>query len=168
MKVAANRVVGLRYILRDVNEDEELHRREEDDIFYYLHGHQNIIPGMERALEGCSAGDTFDVEFEPEDAYGEYNPKLAQSVSRDEFPDDFDLEVDMIIELVPRDAGDDAEGELFRIKEVGEKEVLLDGNPPLAGKKIGYRGEVMDVREADADELAHGHAHTDDCDHDEH
>ncbi|TDP62185.1 FKBP-type peptidyl-prolyl cis-trans isomerase [Bradymonas sediminis] len=168
MKVAANRVVGLRYILRDVNTDEELHRRDEDDIFYYLHGFENIIPGMERVLEGCAVGDTFDVEFEPEDAYGEYNPKLAQTVSRDEFPDDFELEVDMIIELVPQEAEDDDEGQLFRIKEVGEKEVLIDGNAPLAGKKIGYRGEVVEVREADPDELAHGHVHTDDCDHHDH
>lgn len=168
MKIAANRVIGLRYILRDMNEDEELQRIGEDDIFYYLHGHQNIISGMERTLEGCAVGDTFDVEFDPEDAYGDYNPKLAQSVSRDEFPDDFDLEIGMIVELVPREAEEGEEGMLFRIKEVGEKEVLLDGNPPLAGKRLHFRGEVVEVREAEPEEVAHGHVHTDDGHHHDH
>jgi FKBP-type peptidyl-prolyl cis-trans isomerase SlyD len=165
MEVASNRVVGLTYILRDVQEDEELERREEGDIFYYLHGHGNIIPGMERTLAGCQKGDTFDVEFEPADAYGEHNPKLTQAVSRDEFPDDFDVEPGMIIELVPQDAGEGAEGMLFYIKEVGDDEVVLDGNPPLAGKKLHFRGEVVEVRDAEPEEIAHGHVHTGDGHH---
>lgn len=169
MEIAANRVVGLSYTMRDVSQDEELERYDKDDLDYYIHGQQGFFPGLERALEGCVVGDTFDIVLEPQDAFGEYNPKEVQSVSRDEFPDDFELEVGLFIELVSADAqdADEDEGVIYWIKEFGEKEVLIDGNHPLAGKKLHFQGEVVEVRDATDEELAHGHVHTDGCHHDD-
>jgi len=166
MEIAANRVVGLSYTMRDANEDEELERYDKDDLDYYIHGQEGFFPGLERALEGCVVGDTFDVVLEPEDAFGDYNPKEVQSVSRDEFPDDFELEVGLFIEMIPSDADEGDGGIVYWIKEFGEKEVLIDGNHPLAGKKLHFQGEVVEVREAEDDELAHGHVHADGCHHD--
>lgn len=156
MDVLKNRVVGISYILRD-GSGEELERRGKDDPFYYLHGHDNIISGLEDTLSGLEEGDTFDVDFEPEEAYGEYNPNLTQRVSREEFPDDMELKPGTPIQLV----SEEGEGSMiFYIKEVAGDEVVLDGNQPLAGKALHFQGEVIEVREATAEEMEHGHAHT--------
>lgn len=164
MQITTDRVVTLTYTLRDADSGQEFEQRSEDEPFIYLHGHGNIIPGMESELEGREPGYQFNLKIEPDDAYGEHNPKLMQSLSRDEFPDDIDLEVGTIIELVPQDADEDAEGMLFYIKKLTDTRVTLDGNPPLAGHRLHFVGTVVDVREADEDEIAHGHVHGDDDD----
>lgn len=156
MEVLKNRVVGVTYVLRD-GKGEELERREEGEPFYYLHGHGNIIPGLENTLSGFEEGDEFDVEFDPEDAYGDYNPNLQQRVSKDEFPDDFDLKPGLPIQLIPEEGG---AGMVFFIKEVAGDQVILDGNAPLAGKRLHFTGRVVEIREATEEEIEHGHAHT--------
>lgn len=156
MDVSKNCVVGITYVLRD-GSGEEIERREQDEPFYFLHGHGNLISGLEDTLDGLAEGDTFDVKFEPEEAYGEYNPKLTQRVSRAQFPDDIDLEPGTPIQLVS-EAGE--ESSVFFVDEIDGDEVVLDGNPPLAGKALHFEGSVIEVREATDDELAHGHAHT--------
>lgn len=161
MRVQPNRVVSLTYLLRDAEGGEELDQRGADDLFHYLHGHNNIISGMEETLQGLKAGDKFDVKLEPADAYGEYNPKLTQTLSRDDFPDGFELEPGVIIELIPQDGPDDAPGMAFYISEINGDAVLIDGNPPMAGRSLHFVGEVVEVRDADSEEIAHGHAHID-------
>lgn len=156
MEVAKNRVIGVTYVLSD-GEGEELERRETGDPFYYLHGQGNIIPGLEQTLDGFEEGQEFDVELDPEDAYGEYNSNMLQRVSREEFPDELEIKSGMPIQLVPEEGGP---GMIFYIKEVTDGEVILDGNPPLAGKQLHFVGKVVEVRDATDEELEHGHAHT--------
>ena len=127
----------------------------EDDAIEYLHGWDNIVPGLEKALEGKQAGDSFDVTVPPEDAYGDYDEELITEIPMDEF--DFDetdseLEIGMEVEMLDDD-GDIIEG---TIVEFRDDVVVVDTNPPLAGKTIRYAGRVLEVREATEEELEWG------------
>jgi FKBP-type peptidyl-prolyl cis-trans isomerase SlyD len=151
-------VVGISYVLRD-GQGEELERRETTEPLYYLHGHENIIPALEDTLSGLEEGDEFDVEFAPEEAYGEYNPNMIQRVGRDQFPDGLDLKPGTPVQLVAEGGAGSA---IFYVKEIAGDEVVLDGNQPLAGKTLQFEGQVVDVREATDEEIDHGHAHVGD------
>lgn len=127
----------------------------EDDAIEYLHGWENIVPGLEKALEGKAAGDSFDVTVPPEDAYGDYDEELITEIPMDEFEfdeADSELEIGMEVEMLDDD-GDIIEG---TIVEFRDDVVLVDTNPPLAGKTIRYVGKVLDVREANEEELEWG------------
>jgi FKBP-type peptidyl-prolyl cis-trans isomerase SlyD len=127
----------------------------EDDAIEYLHGRDNIVPGLEKALEGKAAGDVFDVTVAPEDAYGDYDEDLIEEIPMDEF--DFDetdseLEIGMEVEMLDDD-GEIVEGTIVGFQD---DSVLVDMNPPLAGKTIRYAGRVLEVREATEEELEWG------------
>ncbi|MGB1220725.1 MAG: FKBP-type peptidyl-prolyl cis-trans isomerase, partial [Alcanivoracaceae bacterium] len=119
-----------------------------------LHGHGNIIPGLENALVGKAAGDKMDVTVEPAEGYGERHEQLIQQVPRTAFEGVDTLEPGMQFQaetgMGPR---------LFTITEVGGEEVTVDGNHPLAGETLNFAVEVTEVREASAEELEHGHVH---------
>lgn len=121
----------------------------------YLHGHGNIVPGLEKELVGKTAGDAFKAKLAPADAYGERQGPGAQAVHRSNFPKDF--------ELVPgrpiRAEGSDGEPITLWITEVKGAQVYVDINHPLAGKTLHFDVEVVGVRAATADEVTHGHAH---------
>jgi FKBP-type peptidyl-prolyl cis-trans isomerase SlyD len=126
-----------------------------EDPIEYLHGYENIVPGLEAALAGKQAGDQFDVTLAPADAYGDYDQEQVQEIPIDEF--DFDeedatLEVGMEIEMMDED-GDIIEGVIL---EVREDSVVVDLNPPLAGKSVRYAGQVLGVRDATEEELEWG------------
>lgn len=122
------------------------------DPIEYLHGHENIIPGLESALEGKRAGDSFSVVVQPADAYGEYDEEDVDEVALDEFSDFEALEAGMEVELVDED-GDYYEATIL---EVREDSVLLDFNSPLAGKTLQYDVEVISVRPATEAEVEMG------------
>lgn len=126
-----------------------------ENAIEYLHGWDNIVPGLEKALEGKSAGDSFDVTVPPEEGYGDYDDELIEEIARDDF--DFDeadvqIEIGMEVEMLDDD-GDIIEGTIVGIEE---DVVLVDMNPPLAGKTIRYAGQVLSVREATEEELEWG------------
>ncbi|XWX04154.1 peptidylprolyl isomerase [Aggregatilineales bacterium SYSU G02658] len=118
----------------------------------YLHGAQNIVEGLEAALEGKQAGDTFEVTVAPEQGYGEYLEDDIEAVPASEFDDLDELQVGMELEMVDED-GDVVEA---TIVEITPDQVVLDFNPPLAGKTLHYTVEVVDVREATEEELEMG------------
>ncbi|MFQ3645574.1 MAG: peptidylprolyl isomerase [Anaerolineae bacterium] len=118
----------------------------------YLHGAQNIVEGLEAALEGKQAGDTFEVTVTPEKGYGEYLKDDVEAVPTSEFEDLDELQVGMELEMVDED-GDIVEA---TIVEITPDEVVLDFNPPLAGKTLHYKVEVVEVREATEEELEMG------------
>ncbi|MGB7337866.1 MAG: FKBP-type peptidyl-prolyl cis-trans isomerase [Phototrophicaceae bacterium] len=127
----------------------------EDDSIEYLHGGDNIVPGLERALEGKKADDTFDVTVEPKDAYGDYDDDLIEEIPAEDFNFDeegMELEVGLEVEMMDED-GDILEGTVVGIE--GDN-VLVDLNPPLAGKTIRYVGKVLSVREPNEEELEWG------------
>lgn len=151
--VQDNMVVTFGYIL--TAEGQEIERATADDPAEYLHGAENIIPGLEEALAGKHVGDKFSITLQPEDAYGEYDEEDLDEIERDDIPDGAELEVGMVLIL------EDDNNNMFEasVKEINADTVVLDFNPPLAGKTITYDIEIFDIREADEDELEHGHVH---------
>lgn len=154
MQVAENTVVSIHYTLTN-NAGETLDSSvERGEPLAYLHGHGNIIPGLENALLGKAAGDKMDVTVAPEEGYGERHDQLIQQVPRTAFEGVDTLEPGMQFQaetgMGPR---------LFTITEVGGEEVTVDGNHPLAGETLNFAVEITDVREASAEELEHGHVH---------
>jgi FKBP-type peptidyl-prolyl cis-trans isomerase SlyD len=123
-----------------------------DEAIEYLHGAENLIPGLEKALEGKQAGDKFSVMVQPADGYGDYTEDDIEDVPLSEFDEADELEVGMEIEMV------DDEGDVFEaiVLEVTDKTVKLDFNSPLAGKVLHYDVEVVNVREGTEDEVGMG------------
>jgi FKBP-type peptidyl-prolyl cis-trans isomerase SlyD len=129
----------------------------------YLHGADNIVPGLEEALNGKKVGDRLSVTVTPENGYGAYDPDDVDEVPREEVAHLTDLEEGMVIEV----EDDDGDVYLAFVREIGADTVTLDFNPPLAGKTLTYHVEVAALREATAEELDHGHVHGDDWDDEE-
>ncbi|MFN8528331.1 MAG: peptidylprolyl isomerase [Anaerolineae bacterium] len=155
-KVTDGMVVSFQYKLYVdgklyVEEDQE----SEDNQIDYLHGADNILPGLEQALTGKRVGDNLSVTLSPDEAYGDYDDEDIETLDRRDVPDADDLEVGMLIEV----ENEDGSIELAHVKEITPQSVILDFNHPLAGKSLKYDIEVLGIREADEDELAHGHAH---------
>lgn len=118
----------------------------------YLHGYENIVPGLEKLLTGKKVGYKLTTTIEPKDGYGEYNEDEIEEIAREDIPDAEDLEPGMIILL------EDEEGYLLEavIQKITDTSVFLDFNDPLAGKTLNYQIEVLDIREATEEELAQG------------
>jgi FKBP-type peptidyl-prolyl cis-trans isomerase SlyD len=152
--IAENFVVSLHYQLHDDN-GEELDSSEGQEPLLYLHGAGNIVPGLEKVLEGKKVGDKLKVVVEPEDGYGEYDDEAVQLVPRDKFPENAQLEAGMEIVAV----NEDDEEVPVLIAEVNEKEVTLDFNHPLAGVRLHFEVEVVAIRKATEEEITHGHPH---------
>lgn len=155
MKIAKDTVVSLRYELIDVNGGKVL-EKSSDPISYVHGGYDGIFPTVEEALHGKNVGDTVSVKMEPDDAFGEYEHDLVRVESRDSFPKD--IEVGMQLEGGAED-DDDEDYMLYTIVEITDKEVTVDGNHPLAGKTLNFNATVTDVRAATKEELDHGHVH---------
>lgn len=153
MQIAENTVATFHYRLTDAN-DELIDRSEEGQPLAYLHGKGNIIPGLERAMEGKSSGDKFSVTLEPADAYGDYDDNLLYKMKRDQFTGVDELEVGMQFQAKFPD------GEhIATISEIDGDDITVDGNHELAGETLNFEIEVTDVRAATDEELAHGHPH---------
>lgn len=155
MKIAKNSVVSLRYELVNA-EGGELLEKVEDPISYLHGGYDGIFPLVEEALHGKSIGDRVSVTLQPDDAFGEYEHELVEVEARSAFPED--VAVGMQFEGAPEEA-DDEDFILYTVVEVGDDEVTVDGNHPLAGKTVTFNCTVTGVRDATEEELEHGHVH---------
>ena len=154
MQIANDLVVAVHYTLTNAAGDTLDSSVERGEPLAYLHGHGNIIPGLENALLGKAAGDKLNVEVQPEEGYGERHEQLIQQVPRSAFEGVDHLEPGMQFQA---DTG--AGVRLFTITQVADEEVTIDGNHPLAGEVLTFAVEITDVREASAEELEHGHVH---------
>ena len=120
----------------------------------YLHGAGNIVPGLEKEMTGRSAGDKFDVKVNPDEGYGQHEPQLVQVVPREAFQGVEDLQVGMEFQAHT------AHGPMsVAIAKIDGDAVTVDGNHPLAGKRLNFAIEVTEVRDASLEELSHGHVH---------
>ncbi len=155
MKIAKDTVVSLNYELTDLSGGAVL-EKSNDPISYVHGGYDGIFPTVEEALQGKNVGDTVSVKMEPDDAFGEYEHELVRVESRDLFPKD--IVVGMQLEGGAED-DDDEDYMLYTIVEITDKEVTVDGNHPLAGKSLNFNATVTDVRSATKEELDHGHVH---------
>ena len=160
--IAKDKVVSLQYRLTD-DAGQELDSSHEGEPLLYLHGHHNIVPGLEEALEGKTIGDELDVVVPPEKGYGERVAK-PQKFPRSSFPEGMELKPGMQV------TGQDAEGRPFPmwIAKVQGKQITLDPNHPLAGVTLNFHVKVEAMRDATDDEKAHGHAHGPDGHHHHH
>lgn len=156
MKVGKGAVVGLDYKLH-LGDGKVVDESLPDDPLYYLHGQGQIVPGLEKALEGMEAGQSKQVVVSPSEGYGEHDARGVQEVPRAQFPPQMQSQLAPGIEFVARD--DDGEQLPISVREVRGDMVVIDLNHPLAGKTLHFDVTVTKVREATAEELEHGHAH---------
>lgn len=153
MQIAENTVVSIHYILKN-SRDEILDSSEKAGPLTYLHGADNIIPGLESKLSGKIPGDKLEVVVEPEMGYGQRHEEMVQNVPIEHFAGIEDLHVGMQFR-----AQSDIGEQLVTITDIQEREVTVDGNHPLAGETLLFAVEVVDVRVATAEEMEHGHVH---------
>ena len=152
MQISSEKVVAIHYTLKD-NTGQTLDSSEGKQPLYYLHGFGNLIPGMEEGLEGKQKGDAFQVTIAPEKGYGLRNEDYVQKVPADAFGGTIP-QVGMQFQ-----AGNDEGRYIVTVAAVEGDLVTVDANHPLAGVELHFSVEVIEVREATADEIAHGHVH---------
>lgn len=154
MQITKHAVATIAYTLKD-DDGEVLDTSSGREPLAYVHGVGSLVPGLESELEGKTAGESFEVRIPPENGYGVRHENLVQEVPRDRLPPDPDPEVGMQL----RATGEGGQEFLLTIVAVEDDTVHLDGNHPLAGVPLNFSVEVVSVREATAEEIAHGHVH---------
>jgi len=151
MQATRGAVVSFNYTLTD-DDGNTIDTNEGHAPLSYLHGYDNIIPGLESALEGAEVGFSQNVTVEPAEAYGEVDQEAIFEVSRDKFPPEMELAPGMQF------AGETPSGDVpLTVVEVRDDAVVVDANHPLAGTRLHFDVEVVDIREATDDELQAGH-----------
>ena len=154
MKISKDTVVTLQYKLSDAQGNLI---EESNEPMVYLHGgYNNTLPKIEEALEGKAVGEHVLVQVEPADGFGDYDAELVKVEPRSLFP--AELEVGMQFEGSPDDEPH-AETRLFTVTDIADGKVVLDGNHPLAGMALRFALNIVEVRAAAAEEIAHGHVH---------
>nr|WP_293839589.1 peptidylprolyl isomerase [uncultured Arsenicibacter sp.] len=149
MQISRHKVVGIHYTLRDDNGN-VLDSSEGREPLYYLHGEGNLIPGMEEGLEGQSAGASLKLDVSPEKGYGQIDPEMVQQVPRSAFGGQ---------EVNPGMQFHTNQGQVVTVTDVTPDSVTVDANHPLAGQNLHFDVEVIEVRDASTEEIAHGHVH---------
>ncbi|WP_416140103.1 FKBP-type peptidyl-prolyl cis-trans isomerase [Halomonas sp. HK25] len=153
MQIAQNSVVAFHYTLTN-DAGEVLDSSEGREPLTYLHGAGNIIPGLEKELEGRQAGDALNAVVAPGEGYGEKQEQLVQEVPRDAFQGVEGIEPGMQFQAQTQG------GPLMvTVTKIEGDTVTVDGNHPLAGQTLNFAVEIASVREASEEELEHGHVH---------
>ena len=153
MSISQDQVVSIHYTLRD-EAGEIIDSSPAGEPLAYLHGHGNLVPGLERELAGRSVGDKLTVTLSPADGYGEHDPKLVQQVPRRALKGVGNLRVGMRLS-----ASSGRSDRTVTVTRIAGDLVTVDGNHPLAGKRLHFEVEVAGVRAATETELSHGHVH---------
>ena len=153
MIIESNKVVRFHYTLTD-EDGKEIESSRERDPMIYLHGANNIVVGLEEALDGRSVGDTLQVTVPPEKGYGVRNEENIQRISAKHFKNPRKFQPGQMLMLRTR------EGPVqVTVVKVGRFNIDVDANHPLAGQTLEFDVEVVEIRDATAEEKAHGHAH---------
>lgn len=153
MTISQHSVVSLHYTLKN-NEGQILDSSEGRQPLVYLHGVGGLIPGLETQLEGKTKGDKFAAVVEPKDAYGTRRDDLLKVVSKEGFQGDEELMVGMQVQLETEHGP-----AIAVVSSIEGMDVTLDLNHPLADVTLNFDVEVVDIREASEEEIAHGHVH---------
>lgn len=153
-KVQNGLVVGIVYKVK-LEDGEVVDESEPGDPLYYLHGADNIVPGLEKALVGLGLNESKTVKVTPEEGYGEYDEDATEEVERSMFPADMELEPGLMLTL------EDDQGNLMDavITDIADEVVTLDFNHPLAGETLYFEVKVVEIRDATPEEREHGHPH---------
>ncbi len=151
--VEDNVVVTMDYTLEV--DGEVVDTSQDSEPLQFIQGQGQLIPGLERELYGMGLGESKDVVVKASEGYGEEDPSAFADIPRTEFPPQIPLEPGVELQLTNQD------GEQMQayIESVGDEDVRLNFNHPLAGKELHFQVEVVDLRQATPDELDHGHVH---------
>lgn len=160
MPIATQQVVALHYTLHDADGNVLDDSRHRDTPLSYLHGHDNIVAGLEEALEGAEVGSRLSVTLAPEQAYGRRDEALLREVARSAFAGVAELRHGMRFQAQGPDGP-----RTVTVVEVNDAQVTVDANHPLAGQTLRYDVEILAVRDATRAELAKGHPLAEDVDH---
>jgi FKBP-type peptidyl-prolyl cis-trans isomerase SlyD len=160
MKVASDHVVSIDYQLK-LADGTTVDESEKGKPLEYLQGHGQIVPGLEKELEGMAQGEKKKVVVQPKDGYGELDSDAVKEVPRQMFPKDMKLQVGQTL------AAEGQQGEViqFVVKSFNDSTVTIDLNHPLAGQVLHFDIHVAGVRKATDEELTHGHVHGEDGHH---
>jgi FKBP-type peptidyl-prolyl cis-trans isomerase SlyD len=154
MAIAQNKVVTMNFTLTD-DLGNVLDTTDQGGPFSYISGNNMVLPKLEEAVNGMIIGTKKSLKLSAADGYGNYNEEALQVVGKENFPEDFVLEVGM--EYMA--SNPDGVQMPFIITNVDGEEITIDFNHPLAGKNLNFDIELVDVRDATAEELNHGHVH---------
>ncbi|MEK9727992.1 MAG: peptidylprolyl isomerase [Candidatus Margulisiibacteriota bacterium] len=150
MKIDQDSVVYIAFELKN-DAGEVIDKATTEDPLPFIFGKAQIIPGLENALLGKSKGDNLTVELSPEDAFGDYEEEYIQEANIEMFNELGEIKVGMDIE-VEMSTDDGPMAALGRILSIEDDKVFIDLNHPLAGKKLNYSVEVINVRELTPEE----------------
>lgn len=153
MQVAKHKVVTIDYTLTD-DQGAVIDTSKGGEPLAYIQGMNNIIPGLENALAGKQAGDSLKVSVAPSEGYGERNDDMQQEVPREMFSGADDIQIGMQFH-----ASNGEQMHIVTVVGVSDTHVTVDGNHPLAGQTLNFDVTIVDVRDATAEELDHGHVH---------
>lgn len=154
MALKENQVVTINFTLKD-EKGNIIETTTKEQPFAFISGNQQILPELENNVSGMLIGAKKTIVLEPENAYGLYKDTSIQTVNRTEFPEGTKLEVGMgFIADTP-----DGRQMPFVIKNVEDENITIDFNHPLAGRTLTFEVELLDMREATPEEIAHGHVH---------
>ena len=152
MLIEKDKVVSFHF--KVIEDGELLESSDNGETMLYMHGRNGLISGLEFELEGKKAGEKFSVTLEPKDAYGIPLESSKQRISKKHLATKGKLQVGMVVDINTTDGLRQA-----TIIKVGKFNVDVDTNHPFAGKTLTFEVDVVDVRDATSEELAHGHAH---------
>lgn len=153
MIVEKDKAVSFHYTLKNAD-GEQMESSRDKDPMSYLHGANNIIPGLEKAMEGRSVNDEFSVTVEPEEAYGVRNEKNVQRLPMKRLKGIGKVSVGQVLTLQTNNGPVQV-----TVLKVGRFNIDVDGNHPLAGKQLTFDVEITDIRDASDEELEHRHVH---------
>jgi FKBP-type peptidyl-prolyl cis-trans isomerase SlyD len=153
MQIAKNTAVQIHYTLKN-DAGEVLDSSEGAEPLAYLQGNGNLIPGLEKALDGKRAGDAVSASISPEDGYGVRDESLIQEVPRSAFEGIAKIEIGMQFH-----ADSNHGPRTVTVTKVTPDSVTVDGNHPLADQTLHFAVQIIEVRAASKEELSHGHVH---------
>ncbi|MDP7001768.1 MAG: peptidylprolyl isomerase [Candidatus Poseidoniaceae archaeon] len=152
--VIAQDVVATVHYTGTLQDESVFDSSEDRDPLTFLVGHNQMIPGFEEEMQGAAVGERRTFTLTPDRAYGEKDENGIVELPRSQFPPEAELEVGMVL------VAQVTEGPLpFRILTIGEETVTVDFNHELAGHDLTFSVEVVELRAASEEEVAHGHAH---------
>lgn len=160
LMIGKNNVVSIHYTLKN-DDGEVMDSSEGKEPLQYLHGNNNLIPGLEQELQGKAEGATFNATIPPEQAYGERNEEMIQTIGKEMFQGVDKVEPGMTFVA----QGEGGTQRQINVTEVDGDKVTIDANHPMAGMTLHFDVEVVDVREGTEQEIEHGHVHAGAEDH---
>ena len=158
MQIEHNTIVSFHYQV-ETADGEPVDGSAGREPLVYLHGHSQIVPGLEKMMAGKRAGEHIDATVAPAEAYGEHDAELDLTVPLDAFPDEIQPQLQEGVQFQAEHPSQAEAVVLYTVVGREEDRVLVSGNHPLAGQTLVFAVDVVSVRPATEEELAHGHAH---------